>query len=114
MKSRKRSKLDRIYEQRRRWFLAKVENTTCPVAAAGLIENIFGVICVHHRASTTIHHAWKRGPYILEESTWLGCSLPGHIWIEANKEESRKRGWLADTADTRERWRRMKGGLPLF
>lgn len=103
-----------MYSDRRRWFLADPANSQCPVAKAGLIPFAFaGETVPHYRASTTIHHAWRRGRYTLDITTWLGCSLEGHIWIEANLAESRKRGWLCDTAETRERWRAAHGGFPL-
>ena len=107
-RSKKRSREDTIYAQRRVWFLGMPENSRCPVAEAGLIPDLNGQILPHWRAATTIHHAWKRGKYYLDESTWIGASFEGHVWIENHKEEARKRGWLCDTTDTKERWVRAQ------
>lgn len=102
--SHKRKKLDKVYEQQRKWFLARPENSLCPVAAKGLIPDLHGNKVPHHRAALTVHHAWKRGRYYLDETTWLSASWDGHCWIEMNKAEARRLGWLCDTAETRERW----------
>lgn len=109
-----RKKLDLIYGQRRKWFLSQQENSICPMALAGVLPDINGELRPHHRAATTIHHAWRRGPYYLEESTWMGTSWEGNSWVERNKEEARKRGWLCDTAEARALWRETHNGMPLF
>lgn len=104
---------DRVYSQERKWFLALPENSVCPVAAAGLLKDINGELRPHHRAANTVHHAWRRGPYYLNRNTWVAMSWEGNaVWVEANKEEARRRGWLCDTEETRTRWRKAHGGLP--
>lgn len=102
----KRKRENLIYADKRRWFLAKPENAACPVAASGLIKVVpeDAEPRAHHRAATEVHHAWKRGKYFLDESTFLAVSHDGHMWIENNKDEARARGWLCDTAETRARW----------
>lgn len=111
--SNKKHRKDLVYSQRRKWFLAQPKNSQCPVARDGLVKNLNDQLVPHHRAATTVHHAWKRGRYYLEESTWIGLSFEGHCWVEDNKAESRVRGWLCDTAETRERWRKCHDGLPI-
>lgn len=112
---RKKRKLaeDRQYDRQRKWFLARPDNSACPVAGKGFIVDLAGELRPHHRATTSVHHAWRRGIYYLEESTWLAVSAEGHRFIEDHPEVSRLQGWLADTADTRARWRRKHGGMPL-
>lgn len=100
---------DLEYGRRRRWFLAMPENSRCPVAWAGLLPDINGDFVSHYRLANTIHHTWRRGKYFLDESTWMGMSLEGNLWVEREKEEARRRGWLCDTAETRERWLKKRG-----
>lgn len=109
----KRHKLNLIYSQRRKWFLSHPENNTCPIAAAGLIRDLYGEFKPHYRSSNTIHHVWHRGKYFLDESTWMGCSLEGHMWINANPDGARSYGWLCDTEETKVAWRDKHNGLPL-
>jgi hypothetical protein len=90
--------LDKIYSERSKIFLSKEENSVCPLTGG---------------VADTVHHAWRRGRYYLDESTWLGMSLEGNLWVEANKNEARARGWLCDNAETRARWRQNHGGFPL-
>jgi len=111
--SNRMSKKNKEYSLRRKWFLCRLENSVCPVAASGLIPDRFGVKRGHHRCATTIHHAFKRGRYYLDESTWIALSFEGHQFVEMNKQEARDRGWLCDTEETREAWRACHGGLPV-
>lgn len=96
---RKRSKegarLDRIYSQERRWFLALPENATCPIAASGLIPDLSGELRPHHRSATTIHHRKGRvGSLLLDKAFWLGASFEGHQFIHANPKIAYEKGWM--------------------
>ena len=84
---------------------AVARGETCPVVAAikELHEGFrYGwpisnkLVCVHHVRGRG--HG-GRGPLLLDERYWLACSLQGHRWIDANKDEARKRGWLAQKGD---------------
>lgn len=44
--------------------------------------------CAHHAAD--VHHKKGRGPYLLDDSTWLPVCRPCHSWIENNPEEAKK------------------------
>ncbi len=47
--------------------------------------------------ATEIHHMKKpKSRYLNDESTWMAVSRAGHNWIENNKAEARKRGYLYD------------------
>lgn len=112
--SAKRKRDQKIYFDKRRWFLAKSENSACPVAAAGLIPDLNGELASHHRASVQIHHVWRRGRYYLDESTWLGVSAEGHFFIERNILIARQRRWLAVSPEEKGAWRSEHGGLPII
>ena len=48
------------------------------------------------RRSETIHHQRGRvGTLLLDERFWIAVSLDGHRWIDANRDEARRRGLLA-------------------
>ena len=68
-------------------FLARPENRWCPVSSA-----IQGV----KRRTTDHHHTrGKAFPALrLAVEWWLAVSRWGHNWIENNREEARRRGWL--------------------
>lgn len=102
-KIRKRSvkgaRTDRVYSQRRKWFLSMPENQKCPVALAGLLPGQRGHIYPHHLQTSQIHHMRGRvGMNFLDESSWIAVSALGHQWIHANVAEARKRGWIESRA----------------
>jgi hypothetical protein len=112
IRARKRSKLadDRLYATRRRWFLAMPENSSCPVAWAGLIPDLNGYLRPHWRAAVEIHHTRGRiGRMLLAEEFWLGVSSEGHRWIHDHPALARESGLLCDTVGTKERQDRMMG-----
>jgi len=37
----------------------------------------------------------RDGDLLCFKAGWLGVSRAGHIWIDANRDEARKRKWLA-------------------
>lgn len=67
------------YSIRRKAFLEKPENRRCMV--------------YHFRKATTIHHSRGRGKYLLDESTWIPCSMEGHTRIELNPQWAREKGF---------------------
>jgi hypothetical protein len=93
-RTKKKSRMDRIYSDKRKWFLADPGNSRCPVAESGLIVNEEGNLRPHFRASVQVHHKRGRGRLYLDELTWLGVSAEGHAWIHANVKESYSRGWM--------------------
>lgn len=113
--SKKRAKANAEYSKRRKAFLeahpfcqwwirqnflneydviANNGHTRKPVHSGGIpMGEVFG-ICPR---STDIHHMRKpRATYLNDESTWMAVSRDGHNWIENNKSEARKRGYLYD------------------
>ncbi len=93
-RSRKGAQRDRIYSDKRKWFLANPDNSRCPVAASGLILDEEGNLRPHFRATVQVHHKKGRGKYYLDEMTFLGVSAKGHRWIHDNVKESYARGWM--------------------
>jgi hypothetical protein len=92
-----KARQDRIYAQKRKWFLADPANSACPIAAAGLIPDEAEPtlnLPPHHRTTTEVHHKRGRGQFYLDEETWLGVSSAGHAYIHANPKESLRRGWM--------------------
>lgn len=86
---------DLEYNKARKWFMARPENSTCPIAASGLIANEIGIKMPHFRATEQVHHMrGKIGSNYLDESTWLAISAVGHAWVHQNPAEARKRGWM--------------------
>lgn len=85
--SKKKAALDREYYILRAEFLSRPENRYCPVERL-----IHGRFCV---PTTDVHHQWGRGIYYLAVDTWLAVSREGHAWIESERIEATKRGWLA-------------------
>src|SRR5687768_7920981 len=65
------------YSIQRKRFLE--ENTICPVTGLPTVD---------------VHHAFGRGPYLLDESTWIAVSREGHDWIHAHPNQARAKGWL--------------------
>ena len=77
-----------LEEQRlKKEFLAKPENRWCPVAIA---------LIGRARRTTDHHHMRGKGFPALRLDTrfWRAVSRWGHDWIDRNREEARKRGWL--------------------
>lgn len=94
-RSLKRIQLDRIYEDRRKWFLTDAGNGGCPVAASGLIADYFGEKRPHFRKAVQIHHRRGRvGPLYLDETYWLGVSAEGHQFIHMHPSISYEKGWM--------------------
>lgn len=74
-------------EARKVIIMARTRGHYCPIAA--LWKEIVLVECVHHlrgKHCEELRHD-KRG--------WLLVSLWGHRWIDQNRDEARRRGWLA-------------------
>jgi hypothetical protein len=106
-RSKKRAKADAEYSVRRKRFLAahpycqwwireKLEHV---VAIYGFetAEKLLIARYARLPASTQIHHMRKpKCKYLNDESTWMAVSREGHEWIENNKSEARKRGYLFD------------------
>jgi len=69
----------RIYRKRARLFLMR--NPFCAVFKS--------------QPSSQVHHSRGRlGALLLDERFWFAVSLAGHQWIDANRNEARKRGFL--------------------
>lgn len=47
----------------------------------------------YFRKATTIHHSRGRGKYLMDESTWIPCSMEGHTRIELNPQWAREKGF---------------------
>lgn len=74
-------------EARRVVMEARARGWVCPVMKEILGENLF-VECVHHmrgKHCEALRHD-KRG--------WLLVTLWGHRWIDQNRAEAMRRGWL--------------------
>lgn len=43
-----------------------------------------------------VHHIRGRlGPLLIDKRFWLAVSHKGHLWIDANRDAARRKGWLA-------------------
>jgi hypothetical protein len=105
-RSKKRAKADAEYSARRKRFLA--EHPYCELHLMEFVEPLLksqiGAWALHLCGmdkcvprSTEIHHMRKpKSKYLNDESTWMAVSREGHEWIENNKSEARKRGYLFD------------------
>lgn len=94
-RSKKGCRVDRVYAQRRKWFLSMPENQRCQVALSGLIEGQLNQKYPHHRQTVQIHHkAGRVGANLLNETTWLAVSAEGHAFIHANPAVAREKGWM--------------------
>lgn len=54
------------------------------------------VVCPWLEATQCHHKFGRSGPLLLWEPGWLAVSMWGHQWIDANRNEARARGWLAE------------------
>lgn len=94
-RSKKGCRMDRVYAQRRKWFLSMPENQKCPVALSGLIEGQFNQKYPHHRQTVQVHHkAGREGGNFLDESTWLAVSAEGHKFLHDHPALAREKGWM--------------------
>jgi hypothetical protein len=91
------------YAREARAFVAAAaaRGETCPVVAAvkELRESYRYGWPTSARLSE-VHHVYGRGyggrgPLLMDKRLWMAVSKAGHRWIDANKAEARKRGWLA-------------------
>lgn len=87
--SEKRRIENREYMKLRRVFLKG--KPLCPIALALWGERL---------PATEIHHIRGRaGSLLVDTRFWLPVSRKGHDWVEANRPEAVKRGWLAGAGD---------------
>jgi hypothetical protein len=63
-------------------------------AKAYKLAHPFCGIC-HDGKTTDVHHTKGRGPFLLDQSTWLPVCRPCHIWVHAMPKEARELGLLA-------------------
>lgn len=77
---------ERIYNLRVKVWL---RDELCAVAEAGLLDSTADT------PATQCHHrAGRDGEFLLMEKFWLPVCQAGHDWIENNRDEAKKRGWL--------------------
>jgi hypothetical protein len=109
-RSKKRAKADAEYSVRRKRFLAEhpycqwwLRENGCTEEQADLFQGWVWInqyntmVKVQVPLSNQIHHMRKpKSKYLNDESTWMAVSREGHEWIENNKSEARKRGYLFD------------------
>jgi len=80
--SKKRLAEDLQYKVLREEFLAKKENSICPIMKT---------------KATTVHHKKGRiGKLYLDTRFWIGLSMEGHEMVEKNPEWAKENGYSLD------------------
>lgn len=92
-RSTKRASEETIYLKLNRIFLAKQENSICPV-----MLHLHGM---RVRTDQVHHKAGRIGKLLLYTSYWLAVSEDGHTWIHDHPEEAYKIGFLIHSATVR-------------
>lgn len=74
----KRSKLLALYRAAATQY--KKDSPTCAICAS--------------RPTQDVHHIAGRGPYLLDQETWIPVCRPCHSWIHDHPGQARQMGYL--------------------